>query len=49
MKADKEEFIKSLEEYKGIINKISFAYTNNHYCPRYDRVKICNYIINKVL
>ena len=29
MKADKEEFIKSLEEYKGIINKISFAYTNN--------------------
>ena len=21
----------------------------NHYCPRYDRVKICNYIINKVL
>ena len=29
MKVDKEEFIKSVEEYKGIINKISFAYTNN--------------------
>jgi RNA polymerase sigma-70 factor, ECF subfamily len=29
MKSDKEEFIKSVEEYKGIINKISFAYTNN--------------------
>ena len=29
MNADKEEFIKSLEEHNGIINKISFAYTNN--------------------
>ena len=29
MNADKEEFINSIEEYKGIINKISFAYTNN--------------------
>jgi len=29
MKVDKEEFIKSVNEYKGIINKISFAYTNN--------------------
>ncbi|MGB8319041.1 MAG: RNA polymerase sigma factor [Ignavibacteriaceae bacterium] len=29
MSALKEEFIRSIDEYKGIVNKISFAYTNN--------------------
>ncbi|MGA9293301.1 MAG: RNA polymerase sigma factor [Ignavibacteriaceae bacterium] len=29
MSALKEEFIRSIDEYKGIVNKISIAYTNN--------------------
>ncbi len=35
--------------YQSFTEQENSMYIHYHYCPRYDRVKICNYIINKVL